>query len=75
VPRTSCRLLIGARTIGLLLPASYLAGAIFARVGRHDRPRTVLGVTEIPSASWTAICGAPVFAYLLPSARRDCGDL
>ncbi|MEB2286350.1 MAG: hypothetical protein B6D46_09360 [Polyangiaceae bacterium UTPRO1] len=51
----------------LLLPASYLAGAIFL-VWADTAARTVLGVTEIPVGVVTALCGAPVFAYLL---RRD----
>jgi iron complex transport system permease protein len=60
------RLLIGADH-RLLLPASYLAGAIFL-VWADTVARTVLGVTEIPVGVVTAICGAPVFAYLL---RRE----
>ncbi len=62
------RLLFGADH-RLLLPASYLAGAIFL-VWADTVARTVLGVTEIPVGVVTAICGAPVFAYLL---RRDRG--
>ena len=66
------RLLIGADH-RLLLPASYLAGAIFL-VWADTVARTVLGVTEIPVGVVTAICGAPVFAYLL-RRERDWGDL
>ena len=61
------RLLIGADH-RLLLPASYLAGAIFL-VWADTVARTVLGVTEIPVGVVTAICGAPVFAYLLRRER------
>ncbi|MEO6028431.1 MAG: iron ABC transporter permease [Candidatus Binatia bacterium] len=60
------RLLIGADH-RVLLPASYLAGAIFL-VWADTVARTVLGVTEIPVGVVTAICGAPVFVYLL---RRE----
>ncbi len=65
------RLLIGADH-RVLLPASYLAGAIFL-VWADTVARTVLGVTEIPVGVVTAICGAPVFVYLLrrESVRGD----
>lgn len=62
------RLLFGADH-RLLLPASYLAGAIFL-VWADTVARSVLGVTEIPVGVVTALCGAPVFAYLL---RRERG--
>lgn len=62
------RLLFGADH-RLLLPASYLAGAIFL-VWADTVARTVLGVTEIPVGVVTALCGAPVFAYLLRRERR-----
>jgi ABC-type Fe3+-siderophore transport system permease subunit len=66
------RLIIGADH-RMLLPASYLAGAIFL-VWADTVARTVLGATEIPVGVVTAICGAPVFAYLLRRERR-AGDL
>jgi iron complex transport system permease protein len=66
------RLLFGADH-RLLLPASYLAGAIFL-VWADTAARTVLGVTEIPVGVVTALCGAPVFAYLL-RRERSSGDL
>ncbi|MCC6764574.1 MAG: iron ABC transporter permease [Deltaproteobacteria bacterium] len=56
----------------LLLPASYLAGAIFL-VWADTVARTVLGVTEIPVGVVTALCGAPVFAYLLRRERTLVG--
>ena len=62
------RLLVGADH-RLLLPASYLAGAIFL-VWADTLARTVLGATEIPVGVVTALCGAPVFAYLLRRERR-----
>ena len=62
------RLVLGADH-RMLLPASYLAGAIFL-VWADTVARTVLGVTEIPVGVVTAICGAPVFAYLLRRERR-----
>ncbi|MCC6848375.1 MAG: iron ABC transporter permease [Deltaproteobacteria bacterium] len=57
----------------LLLPASYLAGAIFL-VWADTAARTVLGVTEIPVGVVTALCGAPVFAYLLRRERTLGGS-
>lgn len=62
------RLLFGADH-RLLLPASYLAGAVFL-VWADTVARTVLGVTEIPVGVVTAIVGAPVFTYLLRRERR-----
>jgi ABC-type Fe3+-siderophore transport system permease subunit len=56
----------------LLLPASYLGGAIFL-VWADTLARTVLGATEIPVGVVTALCGAPVFAYLLRRERRGLG--
>jgi len=66
------RLLFGADH-RLLLPASYLAGAIFL-VWADTAARTVLGVTEIPVGVVTALCGAPVFAYLLRRERTLVGS-
>jgi iron complex transport system permease protein len=63
------RLVVGADH-RLLLPASYLAGAIFL-VWADTVARTVLGVTEIPVGVVTALVGAPVFAYLLRRERRS----
>ncbi len=62
------RLVIGSDH-RLLLPASYLAGAIFL-VWADTVARTVLGATEIPVGVVTALVGAPVFAYLLRRERR-----
>ncbi len=62
------RLLLGADH-RMLLPTSYLAGAVFL-VWADTVARTVLGVTEIPVGVVTALCGAPVFAYLLRRERR-----
>jgi ABC-type Fe3+-siderophore transport system permease subunit len=62
------RLLLGADH-RMLLPASYIAGAIFL-VWADTAARTVLGVTEIPVGVVTALVGAPVFAYLLRRDRR-----
>ncbi len=53
----------------LLLPATYLVGAIFL-VWADTLARTVLGVTEIPVGVVTALCGAPVFAVLLRREAR-----
>jgi iron complex transport system permease protein len=62
------RLAVGADH-RLLLPATYLAGAIFL-VWADTIARTVLGATEIPVGVVTALCGAPFFAYLLRRERR-----
>jgi iron complex transport system permease protein len=62
------RLLVGADH-RMLLPTSYLAGAIFL-VWADTAARTVLGATEIPVGVVTAIVGAPVFAYLLRRERH-----
>jgi len=61
------RLAVGADH-RLLLPAAYLAGAIFL-VWADTLARTVLGATEIPVGVVTALCGAPFFAYLLRRER------
>jgi iron complex transport system permease protein len=63
------RLVVGADH-RVLVPASYLAGAIFL-VWADTVARTVLGVTEIPVGVVTALVGAPVFAYLLRRERRS----
>ena len=65
------RLLVGADH-RLLLPVSYLAGAIFL-VCADTAARTMLGATEIPVGVVTALAGAPVFAYLLRRDRSSMG--
>lgn len=60
------RLLIGADH-RLLLPASFLAGAIFL-VWADTVARSALGAVEIPVGVVTALCGGPFFVYLL---RRE----
>ena len=65
------RLTVGADH-RLLLPACYLAGAIFL-VWADTLARTVLGATEIPVGVVTALAGAPVFAYLLRRERHGLG--
>ncbi len=57
------RLLFGADH-RLLIPASFLAGAIFL-VWADTLARTVLGVVEVPVGVVTALCGGPFFVYLL----------
>lgn len=57
------RLLFGADH-RLLIPASFLAGAIFL-VWADTFARTALGVVEIPVGVVTALCGGPFFVYLL----------
>jgi len=56
----------------LLLPASWLAGAIFL-VWADTVARTALGGTEMPVGVVTALCGAPFFTYLLRRERRKAG--
>jgi iron complex transport system permease protein len=56
----------------LLLPASYLVGAIFL-VWADTIARTALGGTEIPVGVVTALCGAPFFTYMLRRERRRAG--
>jgi len=57
------RLLVGADH-RLLIPASFLAGAVFL-VWADTLARTALGVVEIPVGVVTALCGGPFFVYLL----------
>ena len=59
----SCRLLFGPDH-RLLLPASFLAGAIFLLLC-DLLSRTLLAPSEIPVGAVTAVLGAPVFIYLL----------
>jgi len=65
------RMLIGGDH-RLLLPASYLGGAIFL-VCADTIARTALGGSEIPVGVVTALCGAPFFTYLLRRERRRTG--
>jgi iron complex transport system permease protein len=59
----SLRLLFGADH-RLLLPASFLGGAIFL-IWADTLARTVLGVAELPVGVVTALIGGPVFVWLL----------
>jgi iron complex transport system permease protein len=54
----------------LLLPASFLSGAIFL-VLADLLARMVLAPSEIPLGVVTAIVGAPFFIYLLRQAKRE----
>jgi iron complex transport system permease protein len=65
------RLAVGADH-RVLLPATYLAGAIFL-VWADTAARTALGATEIPVGVVTALFGAPFFAWLLRRERRRAG--
>ncbi|MGE0821772.1 MAG: FecCD family ABC transporter permease [Candidatus Binatia bacterium] len=62
------RLLIGADH-RLLLPASFLGGAIFL-VWADTLARTVMSPTELPVGVVTAMCGGPFFLYLLRKTER-----
>lgn len=59
----ACRLLFGADH-RLLLPASFLAGAIYLLLC-DLLSRVLLSPSEIPVGVVTAVIGAPVFIYLL----------
>jgi iron complex transport system permease protein len=65
------RMMIGADH-RVLLPASYLGGAIFL-VWADTIARTALGGTEVPVGVVTALCGAPFFTYLLRRERWKMG--
>ncbi len=62
IPHT-CRMIFGPDH-RLLLPASFLAGALFL-VLADLLARTLLASVEIPVGAVTAAIGAPVFVYLL----------
>jgi iron complex transport system permease protein len=51
----------------LILPASVVGGAVFL-VWADTAARTLLGPTELPVGVVTAVCGGPVFVWLL---RRE----
>jgi iron complex transport system permease protein len=65
VPHT-LRLVLGADH-RLILPASAVGGAIFL-VWADTVARTILAPTELPVGVVTAVCGGPVFVWLL---RRE----
>jgi iron complex transport system permease protein len=67
VPHT-LRLLLGSDH-RLLLPASVIGGAIFL-VWADTIARTILGPTELPVGVVTAVCGGPVFIWLLRRESR-----
>ncbi|HTY36395.1 MAG TPA: iron ABC transporter permease [Bacteroidota bacterium] len=63
----ACRLMFGPDH-RLLLPASFLAGAIYLVVC-DLLSRVLLAPTEIPVGVVTAVVGAPIFIYLLKKNR------
>jgi len=66
------RLLLGP-DLRLLLPASFLGGAVFL-VWADTLARTVLGASELPVGVVTAFLGGPFFLWLLRrSLRRASG--
>lgn len=67
VPHT-LRLVLGSDH-RLVLPASVLGGAIFL-VWADTLARTVLAPTELPVGVVTAMCGGPVFVWLLRRESR-----
>ena len=71
VPHT-LRLLFGADH-RLLLPASFLGGAIFL-IWADTLARTVLGVAELPVGVVTALVGGPVFVWLLRRSLLRTGE-
>jgi len=54
----------------LLLPASFLGGAIFL-VLADLLARVLLAPTELPLGVVTALIGAPFFIYLLRKSKRE----
>jgi iron complex transport system permease protein len=54
----------------ILLPASFLSGAIFL-VLADLLARTILAPSEIPLGVVTALIGAPFFIYLLRRTKRE----
>ncbi len=67
VPHT-LRLVLGSDH-RVILPASALGGAIFL-VWADTLARTLLGPTELPVGVVTAVCGGPVFVWLLRRENR-----
>jgi iron complex transport system permease protein len=56
----------------LLIPASFLGGAIFL-VWTDAAARTLLAPTEIPVGVLTALCGGPFFVFLLRRQEEGRG--
>jgi iron complex transport system permease protein len=56
----------------LLIPASFLGGAIFL-VWADAAARTLLAPTEIPVGVLTALCGGPFFVFLLRRQEEGRG--
>ncbi|MGH7896557.1 MAG: FecCD family ABC transporter permease [Candidatus Binatia bacterium] len=65
------RLVIGSDQ-RLLIPASFLGGAIFL-VWADAAARTLLAPTEIPVGVLTALCGGPFFVFLLRRQQEGRG--
>jgi iron complex transport system permease protein len=62
------RLAVGS-DLRLLIPASFLGGAIFL-VWADAAARVLLAPTEIPVGVLTALCGGPFFIFLLRRAQE-----
>ena len=69
VPHLMRRLLGTARPI-LMVPACFLAGAVFC-IGCDLLARTLFTPTELSIGSVTAVFGAPVVVWMLLSRRRE----
>jgi iron complex transport system permease protein len=54
----------------ILFPTVFIFGAIFTVV-TDTLARTILSPSELPVGVITALCGAPLFIYLLHSRRRN----
>jgi iron complex transport system permease protein len=54
----------------ILLPTVFVFGAIFTAI-TDTVARTILSPSELPVGVITALCGAPLFIYLLHSRRRN----
>ncbi len=62
--------LAGGADNRFLLPASALGGAVLL-CGADTLARTVAAPAEVPIGVITALCGAPVFLYLLVRGKRN----
>ncbi len=65
------RLVVGSDQ-RLLIPASFLGGAVFL-VWADAAARTLLAPTEIPVGVLTALCGGPFFVFLLRRQEEGRG--
>ena len=68
-----CRSLLKSNRAGLMIPASFLGGAVFC-MGCDLLARTIFAPTEMSISAVTAVLGAPIVIYLMvrrQKGRRD----